>query len=171
MLVWQLGLFLILFSAAYAGYSSAPWVPTRRAELTLLLTKLPRNTEDTVIDLGSGTGTLLFALAQAGHRGPLIGYEISLGPYLFALLRKYTHWQRYRNVRLYYRSLWRAHLAQADILLCFLLPSSYPQLVPWLRARAPRHATIVVQAWPLPEWPHTTLHTERTLPWFLHKVQ
>jgi SAM-dependent methyltransferase len=171
MVWWQLVLFLVLFSAAYAGYSSAPWVPTRRAELSLLLNKLPRRPTDTVVDLGAGTGTLLFALAKAGHTGQLIGYEISVGPYLFSLCRKALGWRRYRHIVLRYRSLWTADLQHTQLVLCFLLPSSYSRLTPWLRACVPAGTTVVVQAWPLPDWPHDVLRAEHTLPWFLHRVQ
>lgn len=162
--------FLCLASAALAGLSAAPWVPTRARERDYLVAKISRKPTDTIVDLGSGTGTLLFALAQAGHPGPLIGYEISVLPFLIALGRKYLGGAKYRNIQFKYQSLWRANIQEADIILCFLLPGIYEKLASFLKQARPK-TVIVVAGWPLPDWDHTQLKLPKTLTWYIHEVQ
>jgi hypothetical protein len=109
-------------------------------------------------------------LARAGHRGPLIGYEISVLPFLIALGRKYLEGAKYRNVQFKYQSLWRANLQEADIILCFLLPGIYKKLTPFLK-QARANTVIVVAGWPLIDWPYTQIKIPKTLAWYIHEVQ
>lgn len=162
-------LWLILCSAAIAGISAAPWVPTRKRELAHL-TKIPFQKNGTVIDLGCGSGTVLFALAQLRPDLRLIGYEISLLPLFLAYARKYTHRARYKQVSIRFGNLFHQDLSQADGLIIFLLERTYQKLLSRLVDRLKDDCLLVVEAWEFPGLtPEETLEQEQALPLYLYR--
>lgn len=82
-----LGVVAVFLVTALTG---APYVPTRRHEVEEAFTVLrPLNADDVVVDIGSGDGVVLAAVARRGAKA--IGYEIN--PLLVGMsqwrLRKY----------------------------------------------------------------------------------
>lgn len=149
--VWLIPILLpILITASYAGISAAPWVPTRRRELELLLSTMPDLKDGLAVDLGSGTGTILFAIARRYPEAKLVGYEISLLPWLAAWLRVACSPVKYRNVSFRLQSLYRADLSEAKLVTCFLLPSAYPKVIPIISKKLGSEAWLAVEGWPLP---------------------
>lgn len=142
-----------LITAAYAGVSAAPWVPTRRKELKLLLDDMPDPGQGPVIDLGAGTGTILLAVARKYPHARCIGYEISLLPWIVSVLRAWWSPRQYRNVRFRLQSLYRANLSDATVVTCFLLPDSYKKIVPALKGKLQPEAHLAVLGWEFPGVP------------------
>jgi len=73
-----------------------------------------------LIDLGSGWGTLVIALARKYPRQHVIGYELSWFPWLFSIIWKYS--LRLNNLTLYRKDFEKADLSSASILFCYLFP-------------------------------------------------
>lgn len=146
---------VIIGSAAVAGLSAAPWLPTRKKEVDQLLFTLAKNPPRSVIDLGCGDGRILFAIARRFPNTICHGAEISLLPYFFAVLRKYLFPKRYKHVRIFFRSLYSVPLQEYDAVITFLLNTSYPKLLPKWRKELRSDAFLYIEAWPLPGVAHT----------------
>ena len=66
------GVVVVLGFTAFFG---APYVPSRRRDVRrLFMNDYPLRSDDVVLDLGSGDGTVLRVIRQAGARA--IGYEL-----------------------------------------------------------------------------------------------
>jgi len=140
----------ILVSAAAAGLSAAPWLPTKSKDRQHLLNALKVEKGQKVIDLGCGDGSMLFAFARKYPEGTYIGYDISLLPLTIAWIRKVVFASTYKNVHIRFGDLFRQKLSDADVIFVFLLSKSYPRLINRFKADLKDDAIVVVEAWPLP---------------------
>lgn len=148
LLILTVVILALLGTFSAASFSAAPWLPTKKADRTSLFLLLDPKPGERIIDLGAGDGSLLFALANKYPNLHLIGYEISLIPYCASLIRKAIGGEKYKNVKLLYRNLFRADLSQTDAVIAFLLPKSYNKLTKLFSTMKP-NARILVEAWPL----------------------
>lgn len=87
-------------------------------------------TEDTgkgpIYDLGSGWGTLVVRMAIKFPKRQVVGYELSLLPYLMSLSVKRL--MRLDNLNLYRQDFMKADLSAASILVCYLYPEAMAEL-------------------------------------------
>jgi hypothetical protein len=83
--VFLLGALSIVYSTLRSG---APPMPSSPRVRRALLELLPPDTRGTVLDLGSGWGTLAFAVADRCPRARVVAYELSWLPWLFSRLRQ-----------------------------------------------------------------------------------
>ncbi|NRD74810.1 class I SAM-dependent methyltransferase [Shewanella sp. VB17] len=113
----------IVWTTLRVGISPMPSsAKAYRAMLTL--------TEDTgdgaIYDLGSGWGTLVIRMAIKYPKRKIIGYEISLLPYLVSVLIKFI--LRVDNLTLYRQDFMKVDLSGASVLLCYLYPDGMSKL-------------------------------------------
>ena len=168
-LLWML-VIAIAFSAAYAGLSAAPWLPTKPRQRRHLIDRVVLEDNDVCYDLGSGDGSVLFALTRKNPNIHAIGYEISLLPYLVSLARKILGGKIYRGVSLRFGNLFKQNLRDADVIFVFLLDKSYPKLLKKFRSELKNEARIYVEAWPFPGVVETEKITEQgLLPVYVYK--
>ena len=73
-----------------------------------------------VIDLGSGWGSFVIALARKYPDREIIGYELSSVPYYFSSLLK--QFMGLDNLKLKREDFLRAELSCASVLVCYLFP-------------------------------------------------
>lgn len=167
-LLWIVGS-LLLFSAAWGCLSAAPWVPTRANQRDRLFKHVTLKPRDVIVDLGCGTGTLLFAAVRAYPEAIARGYEVSLFPLVLGWLHKFSFPRRYRNVSIRFGNLFNAPIADADVVVIFLLSSCYPKLIAKLKRELKPSARVIVEAWPLPNIsPTQTIREEGLLPIFIY---
>jgi len=76
--------------------------------------------EGSIIDLGSGWGTLAFALAQKYPERPVIGYELSWLPWVYSRLCKTIF--GLHNLKILRQNFLTADLSEASLLVCYLFP-------------------------------------------------
>lgn len=74
MTYWLIG-GVILLVFGLVAFRGAPYVPTHRRKLKQVLDILKLKSNDMIVDLGSGDGSLLKAAAKQGLRA--VGYEIN----------------------------------------------------------------------------------------------
>lgn len=167
-IVELLGLAIII-SAAIAGASAAPWLPTKPKDRQHLLNHLKLQPGQKVVDLGCGEGSMLFAVARQYPNVICEGYDISLLPLFVGWMRKLLFFKAYRNVHIRFGNLFKQSVADADLVFIFLLPKSYPRLVEILKRDLKDDAKVVVEAWPLPYiTPAETLKEEKLLSIFIY---
>ncbi|KKR47663.1 MAG: hypothetical protein UT84_C0059G0009 [Candidatus Curtissbacteria bacterium GW2011_GWA1_40_16] len=95
-----------------------PYVATQKHKIETIIKLAQIKKGETVVDLGSGDGRLLFASAQKGAKA--VGYE--LNPFLIALTLIHTKLKGLGNeVWIERKSLWRADLKVADVIFVYSL--------------------------------------------------
>ncbi len=114
---------LLLMFAVFAGISAAPWVPTRKRDVSALLDDCELEPGDKFVELGCGDGRLLAEAAKRGAKA--VGYEINPLLWLVATVRNIA---RLSKVRVRLGSLWRADISNADVVMLFLMPKAMTRL-------------------------------------------
>ncbi len=79
-----------------------------------------------IIDLGSGWGSFVIALARRYPDRQIIGYELSIVPlYFTAFLKKIL---KLDNIKLRHENFLTADLSNASVLVCYLFPGGMESL-------------------------------------------
>ncbi|MDC0707769.1 class I SAM-dependent methyltransferase [Stigmatella sp. ncwal1] len=141
------GMLSIVFFTLRTGISPMPTSARVRRELLKLL---PPDLEGTVLELGSGWGTLAFALADACPRAQVVGFELSPLPYAFGWLRQRLAPRR--NLRFVRRDFSQVSFAGASLAVCYLFPEAMRRLAPKLAAELPPGAFILSHTFALRGW-------------------
>lgn len=109
-------LLMFAFSPLFLG---VPFLPTHRRQARLMMKLAEIKPGMKVIDLGSGAGRLLFLAAAQGATA--VGYELNpflvIWTKLMILLRG-----RSGQVQVFYKSIYDADIADADVIMMFLYP-------------------------------------------------
>lgn len=138
--------FIFLGTFAYAGILAAPWFPTWSRDIARFLRLADIKPGQKFYDLGCGDGKLVFAAAGAGAQA--IGYEISLLPYLLAIVRSFS----IKNSKIIYKNFWKVNLSDADIIYCFLTPKINPKARDKFENELRPGAKIIAYTWPIDGW-------------------
>ncbi len=104
--------------------------------------------KEPLIDLGSGWGTLVIAVARKYPDQQVIGYELSWFPWLVSVIRKSV--LRLDNLRLYRQDFNKAELGRAAILFCYLFPGGMVDLHKKLKRERFNEILIVSNTFALP---------------------
>jgi SAM-dependent methyltransferase len=118
-----------------AIHKEPPFVPTSGTNVKTMMELSDLKNGETVYDLGCGDGRIVRAAAKLG--GIATGYELSIPTFVLAkLLTRSTG-----HAKILYKDFWKADYRNADVMFCFLLPSTmekfkeviWPQLKPGAR--------------------------------------
>lgn len=132
----------VVWGSVANGISPMPTSPKVKAALFKVLPKV----EGTIIDLGSGWGTLLTPLAKAYPHSKIIGYETSWVPYLVSKLRKRP------NLSIIRRDLFSISLENATMVICYLYPGAMKRLQTKLDRELKKGTWVVSHTFALPGW-------------------
>jgi hypothetical protein len=128
----------ILISTLRYGISPTP--SSRKASCAIL-SFLPSASKGKLYELGCGWGTLLWDIARHNPDLQLVGYEVSVVPYLFCRLRMRIDPRP--NVTIRFADFLKADFADADFLVTYLCPSCMDSLEEKLEAEA-RKGTVLI---------------------------
>ncbi len=121
----------IVWSTLILGISPMPSSrQARQAMLMLLEETLIETKSDTaagpIFELGSGWGSLLIPLAKKYPQRKIIGYELSIMPWLTTIIL--IKILGLKNVKVYRQNFLSADLSNASVILCYLFPRGMKQL-------------------------------------------
>lgn len=140
---------VLMFYLMLAFLTGAPFVPSNYPARHAMLRLAKIRPGMTVIDLGSGSGTLLFLAASAGATA--IGYEIN--PFLVLWTRIRARFHPYgRLVRVYWRDFWKVDTSPADVIFVYLLPWRMARLQQKLDRELHGSAIIISNSFVFPDW-------------------
>lgn len=154
-------LFIFIATFVYAGWSAAPWAPTRKADVVRFLKLANIKPGDKVFDLGCGDGRLLFAAAEKG--AVVTGYEISLLPYIIAKIKQLSFAQKDKTphhslclgagqAKILFKDFWNVDLSDANIVYFFLMPKVYAKLRAKFEKELKPGTRIIAYVWPIDGW-------------------
>lgn len=112
----------IVISSLRIGISP---MPTSKSVKNIIVPMLQNSQKDTIIDLGSGFGTLAIFLAVNFPNKKVIGYELSFFAFLVSLILKYI--LRIKNLYFYKKDFLKQDLKNCD-LICYLYPKGMKKL-------------------------------------------
>ena len=103
----------------------APMPSSNKAYLAM--TQLINETgTGTIVDLGSGWGSLVLRIAKINPQRKVIGYEISFLPWLVSITLKKL--LGLKNLTLYRQNFFKADLGNASVIVCYLFPEAMIKL-------------------------------------------
>ncbi|MCJ8314704.1 MAG: class I SAM-dependent methyltransferase [Pseudomonadales bacterium] len=113
----------IVWSTLKVGISPMP----SSAKAREVIIQLTVNTgTGPIVDLGSGWGSLIIPLAKKYPQRKIVGYEISLTPWLITKLLKTIF--SLNNLELYRKDFLQEELSSAEVLICYLYPEGMKTL-------------------------------------------
>lgn len=139
-------LFALAGTYAYAGWQTAPWVPTRKHHVDRAMRLADVKSGTVFADLGCGDGRLVHEAARKGAMAH--GYEIAIVPFLLAVWRN----RRVPNARIHFRSLWNAELRNVDVVYLFLMPKAAHRIKAKLEQELKSGAVVITYVWPMEGW-------------------
>jgi len=145
-LIFALATLIPLFAGLMRG---APYVPSNKHKLDIMLRFADIQSGEKVIDLGSGDGRAVIAMAKIGAQA--YGYEIN--PWL-------VWWSRYLikkagvqdKAKVYWRNFWKDSFSDYDAIILYLLPGTMVRLEEKLRKEAKPGCRIVSNAFVFVDW-------------------
>lgn len=138
--VLQLCFAVYLLYYIIAFLSGAPFVPSTNPTAQSMIELAHIKPNMTVYDLGSGEGRLLFLAAKKGAK--VCGVEINPILVFYTWLR--IAFSPYKHIiRVLWKDFWRMHIADADVVLIYLLPWRMERLEKKLLAEC-KPGTIIV---------------------------
>jgi len=157
-----------LISASYAGYSAAPFWPSKKRECQNVIKSVKLKEGQKFYELGCGSGTILFSIAKKYPEAMFIGYDISIFPFLYARTKKLLG--RYTNTKIQMKNLFKQDLSDADVVFVFLMEKCYPRLTQKFAQELKDESVVVFQGWALPEIKYEKMNRpDDTLPLYFYR--
>lgn len=103
-----------------------------------------------IYDLGSGWGTLVFAISSKSPDYHVKGFERSPVPYLYALLLNKVTGRS--NCNFIFTNFFSISLKEADVVVCYLCTELMDQLKTKLERELKPEALVISNTFALPEW-------------------
>lgn len=141
------GMLSIVFHTLRTGISPMPTSGRVRRQM---LTLVPENLEGTVLELGSGWGTLAFSVADRCPRARVVAFELSPVPYAFAWLRQRLAPRP--NLRFVREDFFRTSFSGASAVVCYLFPGAMTRLAPKLSEELAPGTRILSHTFALRGW-------------------
>lgn len=140
--------YLVALIFIISGFLGAPFVPSNRREVADLIRVVEVRPGEKAVDLGSGDGRVVMALARAGAEAH--GYEInpvlvlwSVTRILIAGLRGHAH--------IHWGSYWKKDLSSFELVTVYGTGNIMPRLREKLCRELPRHARIASNTFRIPD--------------------
>lgn len=142
-------LFVIIVGIFYAvdAFLELPYVGAKKENIKTIITLTNIKRGETVVDLGSGDGRLLFRAADVGAFG--VGYEIN--PFMIIISKIKRSLKGYdQEVKILNQSMWEADLKVADVILVYSLRKKMEKFEDFVFKNATKGTRIIANTNPFP---------------------
>jgi len=103
-----------------------------------------------IIDLGSGWGNFVIPIAKHQPQRQIIGYELSLLPWITSVLIKKI--LALDNLTLYRKDFYHAELPNTSVLICYLYPQAMQKIEQQLLVKQANVSFVISNNFALPSW-------------------
>lgn len=103
-----------------------------------------------IIDFGSGWGTFVIRVAKRNPERQVVGYELSILPWLTSSLFKRV--LGLKNLTLHRQNFYLADLSTASVLVCYLFPEAMNKISANLRLDQYNLKFLISNNFALPSW-------------------
>ncbi|HJX50850.1 MAG TPA: methyltransferase domain-containing protein [Candidatus Nanoarchaeia archaeon] len=139
---------VLSFFFVFPWFYGAPFEPTDEKKLRKIMKLAKIKRGEKAVDLGSGDGRIVIALAKAGADAH--GYEIN--PFLVLLSRIKIKKLGLKNAHIHWKSFWGINLRRYDIIIMFQFHTVMNRLKNKLKKEMKNNSRIVSYYWKLPDW-------------------
>ena len=141
--------FLFCLSVVWGSFRAGITpVPSSRKARRIMLEQAELAPDGTMIELGSGWGHLALSLARRFPQRKVIGYELSVLPWLTSLILKQL--LGVHNLTLYRNNFLDQKLPDATLAVCYLYPEGMNKLAAKLRQENPQIDVLLSNTFALP---------------------
>jgi SAM-dependent methyltransferase len=141
-------MFLILVPTMMALVNGAPFVPTPMFAVEKILKLANIKPGEKVYDIGCGDGRMVY-LAAKDYKADAVGFELSPLVYILARIRHFI-WRS--KAKIIFGNFKNRSLADADVIVCYLLPETNAKLEKKLNAELKKGTRIVSYAFQFKDW-------------------
>ncbi len=152
-MLWVFDLCLAAILGLIAWYSWQYGItptPTSAKVKHKLLSILPKQISGEIAELGSGWGTLAFALARHFPTNQVNAYEISPIPYFISKLIYLVF--PYPNLRIKRQDFFDVSLHHVSLVVCYLYPGAMTRLKTKLEGELAPEAYVLSHTFAIPGW-------------------
>ena len=132
----------------FAMKSAAPFVPAMKKNVKKMIKEANIQSDETVMDLGSGDGRIVRMAAPYAKES--IGIEIN--PVLYYLSRFLHLFNRKKNITYLRKNLWKVSLAEVDVLFLFFISTKMPKLKEKIMKEMKPGSRVVSHTFSFPDW-------------------
>ena len=137
----------IIYSTVTLGISP---MPTSSKAYNIMMKLVDETGTGTIIDLGSGWGNFVIAIAKSNPQRQVVGYELSFLPWLTSILLKKIF--ALKNLTLHRQNFYQANLSGASVLVCYLYPEAMDRIKNKLLLEQPKVDFLISNNFALPSW-------------------
>lgn len=133
---------------------------------------LPEIVNSEIAELGSGWGTLAFALARHFPNCKIRSYEISPFPFLVSKIIAYC--LTLPNLTIQRKDFFHVSLNNISLVVCYLYPGAMQRLKAKFEEELPSHAYVISHTFAVPGWKPIRLEHAQDLyqtPIYLYQVK
>lgn len=142
-------LFITFFFYYFFTFKDAPYVPSRNRDVLAMVDLAKVKMGEKAVDIGSGDGRIVIALAKAGAVAH--GYEIN--PFLvilsFILIRKAGV---QKNAFIHWQSIWKTNFSNFTLVTVYCLPKTMQKLEEKLQKELPKGARLLSNTFSFDNW-------------------
>lgn len=144
---WYLGAFLLLLLIYGSSFrTQVPLFLSNRETARVVAELLPADGAVRLLDLGSGTGSMVKQLAAARPGSQFVGIESAPLPYLLSRLAT----RALPNCSVRRGDFWQSKATEFDVVYAFLSPVPMPRLWRKLNAEMKRGSLLIANSFPVP---------------------
>lgn len=144
---------ILFFFLTVALFTGAPYVPSQKKAVRRMIELADIASNDSIYDLGSGDGRLLFEAAKQ-TTGNIIGIEINPLLVLLTQIKKILY-QQTPHVHCVWGNFWKTDLSAADVVFVYLLPWKMEALQKKLQQELKPGTRVVSNSFIFPQWKMT----------------
>jgi len=137
----------IIYSTVKLGISP---MPSSQKAYQAMLQLVGETGTGTIIDLGSGWGSFVIQIAKRYPQRQVIGYELSLLPWLTSTLLKRVF--SLKNLTLHRQDFYREDLSPASVIVCYLFPQAMNKIKHKLWLEQPKIDFLISNNFALPSY-------------------
>ena len=149
LIILVISLLFALSLIVFLYITRVPFVRTPKEALSEIIKQIPNGNDITIVDIGSGDGSVLMEIEKMRPNATLIGYEMTPTAYAQAKIKK---WLNKSNYQLHYKDFHHADLSKADIIFCFLIESVMSRVEKKLREEHKSGALVLSYGFRFPGW-------------------